>query len=177
MRSACSATTAASCSRTRRSCAACCAKSRIWCESSRFPSDLRERRWARLGQRRSASMQLNEVRPQRGATRKRKRIGRGPGSGHGGTATKGHKGHQARAGGGKTKGFEGGQMPLTRRIPKFGFKNPFRVEYQVINVGLLQERFQDGGSVDAAALYGMGVLQRKYAPVKLLGGGDLAKRL
>src|SRR5262245_2210750 len=122
-------------------------------------------------------MQLNEVRPARGATKKRKRIGRGPGSGHGGTATKGHKGHQARAGGGKGKGFEGGQMPLTRRIPKFGFKNPNRVEYQVVNVGLLQERFAADELVDAATLFAHGVLQSKYAPVKLLGNGDLSKKL
>jgi large subunit ribosomal protein L15 len=122
-------------------------------------------------------MQLNEVRPQRGATRKRKRIGRGPGSGHGGTATKGHKGHQARAGGGKTKGFEGGQMPLTRRIPKFGFKNPFRVEYQVINVGLLEDRFAAGASVDADILWSHGLLPRKHEPVKLLGNGNLTKKL
>lgn len=122
-------------------------------------------------------MQLNQVRPARGATKKRKRIGRGPGSGHGGTATKGHKGHQARSGGGKTKGFEGGQMPLTRRIPKFGFKNPFRVEYQVVNVGLLEERFETGNNVDVAALYERGVLQRKHAPVKLLGNGNLTKKL
>src|SRR5262249_36598174 len=97
--------------------------------------------------------------------------------GHGGTATKGHKGHQARAGGGKTKGFEGGQMPLTRRIPKFGFKSPFRVEYQVVNVGLLQERFEAGSTVDAAALYSAGVLQMKYAPVKVLGNGNLSKNM
>ena len=122
-------------------------------------------------------MQLNEVRPARGATHKRKRIGRGPGSGHGGTATKGHKGHQARAGGGKNKSFEGGQMPLTRRIPKFGFKNPFRVEYQVVNVGALEERFQAGTQIDAAALYAIGLLPRKHAPVKLLGNGNLSKAL
>jgi len=122
-------------------------------------------------------MQLNEVRPARGATHKRKRIGRGPGSGHGGTATKGHKGHQARAGGGKAKSFEGGQMPLTRRIPKFGFKSPFRVEYQVVNVGALEERFPAGSQVDPAALYERGLLPRKHAPVKLLGNGTLSKAL
>jgi large subunit ribosomal protein L15 len=122
-------------------------------------------------------MQLNEVRPKRGATHKRKRIGRGPGSGHGGTATKGHKGHQARAGGGKNKSFEGGQMPLTRRIPKFGFKNPFRVEYQVVNVGSLEERFEAGSQIDAAVLYEKGLLPRKHAPVKLLGNGNLTKAL
>ena len=122
-------------------------------------------------------MQLNEVRPNRGATKKRKRVGRGPGSGHGKTATKGHKGHQARSGGGKTKGFEGGQMPLTRRLPKFGFRNPFRVEYQVVNIGLLEERFEAGETVDIATLYEQGVLQSKYAPVKLLGNGNLTKKL
>lgn len=122
-------------------------------------------------------MQLNELRPNRGATKNRKRVGRGPGSGSGKTASKGHKGHQARAGGGKTKGFEGGQMPLTRRLPKFGFKNPFRVEYQVVNVGLLQERFEAGATVDADVLYKVGVLQSKYAPVKLLGNGSLTKKL
>jgi len=122
-------------------------------------------------------MQLNQVRPAAGATRKRKRIGRGPGSGHGGTATKGHKGHQARAGGGKTRAFEGGQMPLTRRIPKFGFRNPFRVAYQVVNVGLLEERFDAGSEVNTATLYERGVLQSKTSPVKLLGNGNLSKKL
>jgi large subunit ribosomal protein L15 len=122
-------------------------------------------------------MQLNEIRPARGAVKKRKRIGRGPGSGHGGTATKGHKGAQARTGPAKGKGFEGGQMPLTRRIPKFGFRNPFRVEYQVVNVGALEERFEVGDTVTAATLYDHGLLPRKYEPVKLLGNGDLAKRL
>ena len=122
-------------------------------------------------------MRLNEVRPARGAVKKRKRIGRGPGSGHGGTATKGHKGHQARAGGGKGKGFEGGQMPLTRRIPKFGFKNPFRVEYQVVNVGLLEGRFEDGASVDSVALFARGLLHKKYEPVKLLANGKITKKL
>jgi large subunit ribosomal protein L15 len=122
-------------------------------------------------------MQLNEVRPARGAVKKRKRVGRGPGSGHGGTATKGHKGHQARAGKSKRKGFEGGQMPFTRRLPKFGFKNPFRVEYQVVNVGRLEERFESGSRVDAAALYDRGLLRRRFEPVKLLGNGSLAKKL
>jgi large subunit ribosomal protein L15 len=121
-------------------------------------------------------MQLNQVRPARGATKKRKRVGRGPGSGHGGTATYGHKGHQARAGGGKGKHFEGGQMPLTRRIPKFGFKNPFRVEYQVINVGLLEERFAAGSAVDRVVLYEAGVLRSRHAPIKLLGNGNVSKK-
>jgi len=122
-------------------------------------------------------MRLNDIRPARGAVKKRKRVGRGPGSGHGGTATKGHKGEQARAGRAKGKGFEGGQMPFTRRIPKFGFKNPFRVEYQVINVGLLETRFDAGARVDAATLYDHGLLRRRFEPVKLLGNGTLTKRL
>ncbi len=122
-------------------------------------------------------MRLNELRPSHGATKKRKRVGRGPGSGHGKTATKGHKGHQARSGGGKNKAFEGGQMPLTRRIPKFGFKNPFRIEYQVVNVGMLEERFDAGATVDAATLYERGVLQSKYLPVKVLANGNLTKKL
>ena len=122
-------------------------------------------------------MKLNELRPARGAVKKRKRVGRGPGSGHGKTATKGNKGQQARAGRSKRKGFEGGQMPLTRRLPKFGFKNPFRVEYQVINVGLLDERFGDGQSVDIVALHAHGLLHKKGKPVKLLGGGNVTKKL
>jgi len=122
-------------------------------------------------------MQLNELRPTRGAVRKRKRVGRGPGSGHGGTATKGHKGQQARAGRAKGKGFEGGQMPMTRRLPKFGFKNPFRIEYQVVNVGLLQERFEAGARVDAEALFDRGLLQHRRSPVKLLANGNLTKNL
>lgn len=122
-------------------------------------------------------MQLNEVRPNRGAVKKRKRIGRGPGSGHGGTATKGHKGSQARAGANKGRGFEGGQMPFTRRIPKFGFRNPFRVEYQPINVGRIEERFEAGSTVNADSLYERGLLQKLQKPVKLLGNGNLTKKI
>ena len=79
-------------------------------------------------------MKLGDLRPPRGARKRRKRVGRGPASGHGKTSTKGHKGHKARSGGGKGPGFEGGQMPLYRRIPKRGFKNPFQREFAVINV-------------------------------------------
>ena len=82
-------------------------------------------------------MKLSELAPAPGAHKAKKRIGRGPGSGHGKTATKGHKGLLARSGGGKRPGFEGGQMPLVRRIPKFGFTNPFRVDYTVINLKTL----------------------------------------
>ncbi len=122
-------------------------------------------------------MKLNEIRPARGAVRDRKRVGRGSGSGTGGTAGRGNKGEQARSGAPKRKGFEGGQMPLTRRLPKFGFKNPFRVEFQVVNVRLLEQRFGDGDTVDAAALIERGVLQKKSAPIKVLGDGDLNKKL
>lgn len=122
-------------------------------------------------------MKLNELRPARGAVKKRKRVGRGPGSGQGKTAGHGHKGEQARAGRSKGKSFEGGQMPLTRRLPKFGFKNPFRVEYQVVNVGLLEERFDDGQSVDTDALHAHGLLHKKGKPVKVLGGGNITKKL
>lgn len=122
-------------------------------------------------------MKLNEVRPARGAIRRRKRVGRGTGSGRGGTATRGSKGQQARSGASKRKSFEGGQMKLTRRIPKFGFTNPFRVEYQPINVGLLQERFEAGDTVDVSTLAERGLLHKKYEPVKVLGTGDLSKKL
>jgi len=122
-------------------------------------------------------MKLNEVRPAKGAVRKRKRVGRGTGSGLGKTAGKGHKGEQARSGAAKGKGFEGGQMPLTRRIPKFGFTNTFRVEFQVINVRALQERFDDGDTVDSVTLADRGLLHKRFEPVKLLGDGDLSKRL
>ena len=118
-------------------------------------------------------MRLNELRPSHGATKKRKRVGRGPGSGHGKTATKGHKGHQARSGGGKNKSFEGGQMPLTRRIPKFGFKNPFRVEYQVVNLDKLAVLYPSGGEVTIDDLVAKGAVRRDR-PVKVLGTGEIA---
>lgn len=121
-------------------------------------------------------MRLNEVRPAKGAVRKRKRLGRGTGSGLGKTAGKGHKGQQARAGSPKGKSFEGGQMKLTRRIPKFGFTNPSRVEYQAINVRTLQERFEDGDTVTPTTLAERGLLH-KHEPVKLLGDGELSKKL
>lgn len=122
-------------------------------------------------------MKLNEIRPARGAVRKRKRVGRGTGSGTGGTAGYGHKGEQARSGASKRKSFEGGQMKLTRRIPKFGFTNLFRVEYQVVNVRLLDQRFQDGDQVDAATLLEHGLLHKKSWPIKVLGDGELSKKL
>ena len=122
-------------------------------------------------------MKLNEVRAAPGAVRERKRIGRGPGSGRGGTAGKGHKGEQARSGSPKRKAFEGGQVRITRRLPKFGFKSPFRIEYQVVNVNRLQERFADGDTVDVDTLIARGLLSKRFEPVKVLGEGELSKKL
>jgi len=122
-------------------------------------------------------MKLNEIRPAKGAVRDRKRVGRGTGSGQAGTAGKGHKGEQARSGRAKRKAFEGGQMQLTRRLPKFGFTNPFRVEYQVVNVRLLDLRFQSGDTVDLTTLHEHGLVQKKSMPVKVLGAGELQKKL
>ena len=120
-------------------------------------------------------MKLGELRPARGAQKKRKRVGRGPGSGHGKTSTKGHKGHKARSGGGKGPGFEGGQMPLYRRIPKRGFKNPFRAEYAVVNVRDLARCFPKGGEVTPDGLVGAGLVKKSASRrVKVLGEGALA---
>jgi large subunit ribosomal protein L15 len=120
-------------------------------------------------------MKLGDLRPPRGAKRKRKRVGRGPGSGHGKTSTKGHKGHKARSGGGKGPGFEGGQMPLYRRVPKRGFKNPFRREFAVVNVADLARCFPQGGDVGPEALVGAGLVgARASRLVKVLGDGELA---
>lgn len=117
-------------------------------------------------------MKLHELAPYAGATKKRKRIGRGPGSGHGKTATKGHKGLLARSGGGKRPGFEGGQMPLVRRLPKHGFTNPFRVDYAIVNLKSLAAL----GAVDQVTpqvLVGAGLIKRKTRLVKILGLGEV----
>ncbi len=116
-----------------------------------------------------------------GSKKKNKRIGRGPGSGHGGTSTKGHKGAQSRSGYKSKRGFEGGQMPLHRRLPKFGFKNHFRKEFQIVNVSRLDELNQDGiiidGIVNSEVLYNIGVISDANKPVKILGNGDLTSKL
>lgn len=116
-----------------------------------------------------------------GARKKKKRIGRGQGSGHGGTSTKGHKGHQSRSGFKQLRGFEGGQMPLHRRTPKFGFKNRDRVEYQVVNLATLQQLAEAGklsnGTVDFDGLYELGVLRKRSVPLKVLGNGELSTKL
>jgi large subunit ribosomal protein L15 len=118
-------------------------------------------------------MNLGELRPERGSKKKRKRVGRGPGSGHGKTSTRGHKGHSARSGGGKGPGFEGGQMPLYRRIPKRGFKNPFRRAFAVVNLADLARRFPAGGEVTPERLVEAGLLKRAAAGlVKVLADGE-----
>jgi len=117
-------------------------------------------------------MKLNELRPAKGATHARKRVGRGEGSGSGGTSGRGHKGHKARSGGGSHIWSEGGQMPLQRRVPKGGFKNVNRVDYQVVNVADLN-RFEAGTEVTLALLKERNLAKRLSLPVKLLGNGAL----
>ncbi len=120
-------------------------------------------------------MKLNGLKPPQGARKKKKRIGRGEGSGHGGTSTKGHKGHKARSGGKLSPGFEGGQMPLQRRLPKRGFKNPFRKEYNIVNIEDLA-RYPAGSVVDVASLRSSGFL-KKGREVKILGRGSISHSL
>lgn len=121
-------------------------------------------------------MKLHSLSPDVGSTKKSKRIGRGPGSGHGKTATKGHKGANARTGGGVSPFFEGGQMPLVRKLPKFGFVNIFREEYSVINVERLNE-FENGTVVDINLLKEKGIIKNSAKRIKILGNGDLKKNL
>ncbi len=121
-------------------------------------------------------MKLHELSPAFGSTKEAKRIGRGHGSGNGKTAGKGHKGQKARAGRGQQLGFEGGQMPLQRRIPKRGFNNIFAEETVAINIAAL-EVFEDGAVVDAAALQAKGIIKKAEIPVKVLGNGKLTKKL
>lgn len=117
-------------------------------------------------------MKLEDLKPIEGSKKKRKRIGRGTGSGHGTTATKGHKGQRARSGGTKGKGFEGGQMPLVRRIPKRGFKNPFRKEYSIVNVGDL-EIFRGKEVVSIDDFLKARLVKKVKDGIKLLSDGDI----
>lgn len=121
-------------------------------------------------------MELNSLRPALGSTKDRKRIGRGIGSGHGKTATKGHKGQNARSGGGVKPGFEGGQMPLQRRLPKRGFKPIARAEYVLINLSQL-DVFEPGATVDRDAMDAKGLLKKSSLPVKVLANGEITKSL
>jgi large subunit ribosomal protein L15 len=121
---------------------------------------------------------LNNLKPAEGSVKKRKRIGRGQGSGHGGTSTRGHKGAQSRSGYSRTRGFEGGQMPLQRVVPKFGFNNVNRVEYKAINLSTLQELAENNtlSVVDVQTLVGAGLIS-KNDRVKILGSGALTLKL
>jgi large subunit ribosomal protein L15 len=122
-------------------------------------------------------MSLNNIRPPKGAKHAKKRVGRGPGSGHGKTASRGHKGAQSRSGHSYKRGFEGGQMPLHRRVPKRGFHNPFRIEYAVVNLDTLAEVFEAGSSVTPEVLRERGLVRQARARVKVLGRGDITKKL
>ena len=123
-------------------------------------------------------MKMHELRPAEGAMTSAKRLGRGIGSGLGKTSGKGHKGQNARSGGGVRPGFEGGQMPLVRRIPKRGFNNRFRKVYSIVNISALEAKFENGAVVDAEALIVSGILSKiEDAGVKVLGGGELTKAL
>ena len=121
-------------------------------------------------------MKLHELSPVEGSKKSAKRIGRGHGSGWGKTSGKGHKGQKARAGRGMRVGFEGGQMPLQRRIPKRGFNNIFAKEIVSINVGSLN-RFEEGAVVDAAALVEAGLVKNYFDGIKILGNGELKKNI
>ena len=121
-------------------------------------------------------MKINELSPAEGSRRGRKRVGRGPGSGHGKTSCRGHKGHKSRSGGGIRPGFEGGQMPIHRRLPKRGFKNPFRKEYSVVNVGDLS-RFEPNSQLDPDLLKQAGLVWKMLDGVKLLGSGEISHPL
>ena len=121
-------------------------------------------------------MKLHELHPAEGSTAAQKRLGRGSGSGLGKTSGKGHKGAKARSGGGKRPGFEGGQMPLYRRVPKRGFNNVFRTEYAEVNVERL-EAFENGETVTAQALLEKKIIRKELDGIKILGGGELTKKL
>ncbi len=119
-------------------------------------------------------MKLEELKPARGSKKKRKRIGRGPGSGHGKTSTKGHKGQKARSGGAKPAKFEGGQMPLIRRVPKRGFSNFTRKEYAIINLGELN-RFEENTEITPELLRQEGLIKKNMEGIKVLGDGEILK--
>lgn len=119
-------------------------------------------------------MKLHEIKP-RINKKKKKRIGRGPGSGHGKTSCRGHKGQKARTGFELKAGFEGGQMPLIRRIPKRGFTNKFRKVYQIVNLGQLNQAFDKGALVTLEVLKEKGLISKINVPVKVLGDGELDK--
>jgi len=124
---------------------------------------------------------LSNLKPAKGSNKKVKRIGRGEGSGHGGTATRGMNGQRSRAGAKYKAWFEGGQMPLQRRIPKRGFHNPFKIYYQIVNTGSLQKLVDDkkveDGIINAVSLFKNGLIAKAAAPYKILGSGELKTKL
>ena len=121
-------------------------------------------------------MKLNELSPAKGSAKAAWRKGRGPGSGNGKTAGKGHKGQNARSGGGVRPGFEGGQLPLYRKLPKRGFNNKFAVNYAIVNVAALN-KFEDGAVVDLDALIAARIVRKPLDGLKVLGNGELTKKL
>ena len=121
-------------------------------------------------------MELNKLKPKKGARHAKKRVGRGPGSGHGKTAGRGEKGQKSRSGYSRMLGFEGGQMPLHRRLPKRGFTNIFKKVHAVVNVSDL-DRFDNGATIDESALRGAGLIKGAADGIKILGDGKLTKKL
>ena len=122
-------------------------------------------------------MKLHELSPAPGSAKAAWRKGRGPGSGNGKTAGKGHKGQNARSGGGVRPGFEGGQLPLYRKLPKRGFKNRFAVNYSIVNVDTLNNKFEDGAVVNLEALIAAGIISKPLDGLKVLGNGEITKKL
>ena len=122
-------------------------------------------------------MKLNELRPAEGSAKASFRVGRGAGSGNGKTAGKGHKGQNARSGGGVRPGFEGGQLPLYRKLPKRGFHNKFATVYAVVNVQTLEQKFRDGDVVNLETLLDRKIIRKPYDGLKILGNGELTKKL
>ena len=122
-------------------------------------------------------MKLHELSPAEGSVKAGFRRGRGPGSGNGKTAGKGHKGQNARSGGGVRPGFEGGQLPLYRKLPKRGFKNHFAKQYAIVNVETLNNSFDDGAEIDLAALLEKKIVRRELDGLKVLGRGEITKKI
>jgi large subunit ribosomal protein L15 len=122
-------------------------------------------------------MDLSKLKPAHGSKQNKKRVGRGPGSGNGKTAGRGHKGAQSRSGYSFKRGFEGGQMPLHRRLPKRGFNNIFRTEYAVVNLDQLEAGFEQGATVTPETLREVGLIRGKRLPIKVLGRGEVTKAL
>lgn len=118
-------------------------------------------------------MDLGSLKAPAGATKKRKRVGRGNASGHGGTSGKGHKGQKARSGGKVRVGFEGGQMPMARRLPKRGFRNPFREKFVAVNIMDLCRKFSKGAVIDEAALLQSGIIRKEGSNIKILAKGEI----